>query len=51
MITAKYNTTIHIDNDLVLRTFRDSKQFEEYRVTASDEGWSRAVLEIIGAMK
>ena len=51
MVAAKYHTTLHIDNQLVLRTSRDSREFEEYRLSGSDAGWSREVMEIIGEMK
>lgn len=51
MVEAHYRTTLHIDNDMVLRTVRDSKEFDEYKLTGSAEGWSREVIDIIGKMK
>ena len=47
MITDQYAETLHIDSDLVLRTVRDSRVFEEYPVEAEPEAWSGAVKEII----
>lgn len=47
MITDQYAETLHIDSDLVLRTVRDSRIFEEYPVEAEPEAWSGAVKEII----
>lgn len=51
MLEARYQTTLHIDNNMVLRTSRDSKEFEEYKLSCSEEGWSREVIDIIGKMK
>ena len=51
MMEAHYRTTLHIDNDTVLRTVRDSKEFDEYKLTGSAEGWSREVINIIEKMK
>jgi hypothetical protein len=51
MLEARYQTTLHIDNNMVLRTSRDSKEFEEYKLSGSEEGWSREVIDIIGKMK
>ena len=47
MITDQYAETLHIDSDLVLRTVRDSRIFEEYPVEAEPEAWCGAVKEII----
>ena len=51
MITARYRTTLHVDNTMVLRTNRDTREFEEYRLSGSAADWSREVIEIIGEMK
>ena len=50
MVTARYRTTLHIDNNLVLRTSTDSTEFEEYRVNDAGSGWAREIMEIIGKM-
>ena len=50
-MTEQLQSTVHIDNDMVLRTVRDSKEFDEYKLTGSAEGWSREVIDIIGKMK
>ncbi len=42
---------MHIDNNMVLQTHRDSREFEEYRLSGSAEGWSREVIDVIGKMK
>ena len=47
MITDQYGETLHIDSDIVLRTVRDTRTFEEYPVTAAPEAWSGAVKEIV----
>ena len=51
IVKENYQTTIHIDNNMVLRTFRDSREFEEHRLSGPDTGWSREVMEIVGEMK
>ena len=43
----QYVETLHIDNDTVLRTRRDSREFEEYSVDAPVAEWSHAVMEIV----
>ena len=44
---AKYKETIHIDRNMVLRTFRDTKEHEEFEIDAKMEDWSREVLKYI----
>ena len=51
MMEGRYRTTLHIDNNMVLQTHRDSREFEEYRLSGSAEGWSREVIDVIGKMK
>jgi hypothetical protein len=47
-IKNKYKETIHIDRDMVLRTFRDDKSFEEYEIKETDPSeWSRKVTSVI----
>lgn len=47
MITDQYAETLHIDRDMVLRTVRDTRTFEEYPVEAEPAAWAGAVKEII----
>lgn len=47
LIANQYAETLHIDNDLVLRTWQDSKDFEEYPIEAGPADWSRTVMEIV----
>ena len=47
LFAAKYKETIHIDNNAVVRTFHDTKEFEEHTLDCSYEGWSQAVMNII----
>jgi len=47
LIADQYAETLHIDNDLVLRTRQDSKEFEEYPIEAEPSAWSRTVMEIV----
>lgn len=50
MMEDRYSTTVHIDNGMVLQSFRDSKEFKEFKLSAPPEGWAREVMEIIGAI-
>ena len=47
LFNAKYKETLHIDNHSVIRTFRDSKEFEEYEIKGNTSIWSKEVLKII----
>ena len=47
LFTERYAQTLHIDRDMVLRTFAASKEFEEYPVEETGTGWARAVVSII----
>lgn len=47
MLAEQYAETLHIDSNLVLRTRRGVKGFEEYPVEAEPADWSRAVMEIV----
>lgn len=50
LFEAQYNSTIHIDNEMVLRTFRGSQAFDEHPLSGSSATWSREVMDIIGEM-
>ena len=47
MLAEQYAETLHIDSNLVLRTRREVKGFEEYPVEAEPADWSRTVMEIV----
>lgn len=46
MVDAKYKTTVHIDKDLVLRTFSGSKDCEEYPLSGKPETWAREIMDV-----
>ena len=50
LIDTKYNSTVHIDMNLVLRTFSGSKESEEYPLSGSPDSWIREVTEVITAL-
>jgi len=50
LFETRYNSTVHIDNDMVLRTFRGSQEFDEHPLSGSSATWSREVMDIIGEM-
>ena len=47
LFANQYVETLHIDNNMILRTWQDSRNFEEYPVEAEPSVWSRRVMEII----
>ena len=47
LFSERYAQTLHIDRDMVLRTFADSRAFEDYPVKETGSGWSKAVMSII----
>lgn len=51
LFSSRYTQTLHIDRDMILRTFADSKDFEEYPVTENGNGWPRAVLAALREME
>ena len=44
MIADKYNTTLHIDNDLLLITHKGSGEFEERQINCAPDEWSKEVI-------
>ncbi|MBR3036049.1 MAG: ParB N-terminal domain-containing protein [Lachnospiraceae bacterium] len=51
LITNKYDTTLHIDNDMVLLTRKNGGSFEEYELNAAPEEWSKCVIKVLGEIK
>lgn len=50
LFEEKYNTTVIIDNEVVIRTREGSADFDEYRLSGSPETWSREVLDVFEKM-
>lgn len=44
LIAAKYETTLHIDNEMLLITHGHSGQFEEVQIECEPKDWSREVI-------
>lgn len=47
MILGKYKETVHIDNDLILITYGQSKDYNEIPLDLSGRDWSRGVMDAI----
>ena len=43
----KYEETLHIEKDFVVRSFRDKKDFQDIEIKEDENGWSYAVINII----
>ena len=48
LIANKYQEPLHIDNDLILLTHKETGDFQEYELNANAEDWSRKAITIIG---
>ena len=51
LLNGKYESTLHISRDMVLRTVRNTKDFEDHPLTGSESAWIREIKDIIGEMK
>lgn len=51
LCNSKYKSTVHIDNEAVVRSFKGSQDFEEFRLNASPEAWSRNVMDAFEKME
>ena len=47
LIANKYATTIHIDSDSIVRVNSASGQYDEYKLEASSDEWSQAVVTAV----
>ena len=47
MIADKYRITLHIDNEAVIRSVRDSRDYREYELKGTAETWSQAVMDAV----
>ena len=50
MMDTKYRSTLHIDRDLVLRTFSGSKECDEFPLSGNPETWVREVTDAVEKM-
>ncbi|MCR4754583.1 MAG: ParB/RepB/Spo0J family partition protein [Lachnospiraceae bacterium] len=51
LLSNKYKVTLHIDNDMILRTESGSQDFKEHELKVSDETWSKDAISAIGEME
>ena len=47
MVSKKYNETIHIDKDMLIRTDSLTKEFDEYPLSGSSADWSKEIMKIM----
>jgi len=50
MLDTQYRSTLHIDKDLVIRTFRGSKECDEYPLSGSPDSWVREATDALEKM-
>lgn len=51
LIANKYQETLHIDNNMILLTHKETGEFDEYELNANAEDWSRNAITIIGEIE
>jgi hypothetical protein len=51
LIANKYDTTVHLDNDLLLVTRGKTKEFDEIAIEDQGEKWSKNVMEAIDTIE
>lgn len=47
LINKKYQMTLHIDNESIIETHNNTKDFQEFEIQASEEEWSKKAISII----
>ena len=47
LIDTKYSSTLHIDRELMIRTFSGSRESEEYPLSGSPDSWVREITDVI----
>ena len=50
MLDTQYRSTLHIDRDLVIRTFSGSKECDEYPLSDSPDSWVREATDAVEKM-
>ena len=50
LIANRYRSTVHIDRNMILRTFSGEKAFEDYGLSGETETWSQEIMDIIGKL-
>lgn len=50
LIANKYSVTLHVDNDMILRTEKSTSEFQEYPLDPG-ENWSKEAIAAIGEME
>ncbi len=51
LITNKYSSTVHIDNDMVLLIDRETKEFREFLLSGEDAAWSQEIMDAIARIE
>ena len=51
LFSNQYSERLHIDQNTVLRTWRDSKEFEEYPLETQPSEWSQTVMTVVKGLK
>ena len=47
LMSSKYGITLHIDDDMLLRTKKQTEEFEEYKLDVPPEEWAKKAITII----
>ncbi|MBR4394285.1 MAG: ParB N-terminal domain-containing protein [Oscillospiraceae bacterium] len=47
LIQGKYRCTLHIDNDMILLTRRDTREHREFPLSGAPDTWSREIIDVL----
>ena len=50
LIANKYAVTLHVDNDMILRTEKNTGKFRKFSLD-SGENWSKEAIAVIGELE
>ena len=51
MIAGRYQYTLHIDRETVLKINNRTKDFEEFKIDSEKDNWSQGIMDIVGEFK
>lgn len=51
LFSNKYAVTLHIDNNMILRTEKGNADYKEHELNVSDEFWAKEAISAIGEME
>ncbi len=50
LMAGQYKYTLHIDNDMLVITNSETKEFTDYEIKTEKTNWSQAIMDIVGKL-